>query len=78
MKLKYNRDIELRVPGLGIFQPNQCVPIESDDQKVRYLNSGYFDLIKEREIKKTKKIKRNKKSKKKGIDKLCQSDQEDI
>ncbi len=74
MLLKYNRDIELRVPGLGVFQPDQFVVVRDERKAKRYLDSGYFDLIKEREIKKTKKTK---KSKKKGVGKLCQSDQED-
>ena len=64
MKLKYNRNIELEVVGIGTFKPGQCVLIENDNQAAKYLKSGYFDLVKE----KKKKI-RVKKSKKKGVDK---------
>ena len=63
MKLKYNRDIELEVVGIGIFQPNVVITISDESGAKKYLDTGYFDEIKEEEIK----IKR-KKSKKKGVD----------
>ena len=56
MKLKYNRDSRLEIVGLGIFDPDQTVQIENDDQAYKYIRTGYFDLIKEKEIiKKSKK-----------------------
>lgn len=64
MLLKYNRDIELRVLGLGIFQPDQFVVVGNKDKAKKYLDSGHFDLVKE----KKRKVK-IKKSKKKGVDK---------
>ena len=62
MLLKYNRDIELEVVGLGIFQPDQFVVVGDKDKAKRYLDTGYFDEVKE----KKRKVK---KSKKKGVDK---------
>ena len=64
MKLKYNRNIELEVVGIGIFQPNVVITISDESEAKKYLDTGYFDEVKEKEIK----IKR-KKSKKKGADK---------
>ena len=64
MLLKYNRNSELEVVGLGIFQPDQFVVVGDEEKAKKYLDTGYFDEIKEKEIK----IKR-KKSKKKGVDK---------
>ena len=56
MKLKYNRDSRLEIVGLGIFDPDQIVSIKNDDQAYKYIKTGYFDLIKEKEIiKKSKK-----------------------
>ena len=54
MKLKYNRDTELEIVGIGIFEPGQTMSIENDDQAYKYIKTGYFDLIKEKEIKKRK------------------------
>jgi len=62
MKLKYNRDTELEIVGIGIFQPNQFVVVGDEEKAKKYLDSGYFDLVKE----KKRKVK---KSKKKGVDK---------
>ena len=62
MLLKYNRDIELEVVGLGVFQPDQFVVVGDKDKAKRYLDTGYFDEVKE----KKRKVK---KSKKKGVDK---------
>jgi len=66
MKLRYNRDTELEVVGLGIFKPEQVIIIgDENETKIRnYLDSGYFDLVQE----KKKKLK-VRKSKKKGDDK---------
>jgi len=57
MKLKYNRDTELEVVGLGIFQPNEFVIVGDEEKAKKYLDSGYFDEIKERKVK-IKKLKR--------------------
>ena len=62
MLLKFNRKIELEVVGLGVFQPDQFVVVRDEEKAKRYLDSGYFDLVKE----KKRKVK---KSKKKGADK---------
>jgi len=62
MLLKFNRDIELEVVGLGIFQPDQFVVVGDEEKAKKYLDTGYFDLVKE----KKRKVK---KSKKKGVDK---------
>jgi len=61
MLLKFNRKTELEVVGLGVFQPDQFVVVGDEARAKRYLDSGYFDLVKE----KKRKIK---KSKKKGSD----------
>jgi len=61
MKLKFNRDHELEVVGLGVFEPGQFVIADDEARAKKYLDTGYFDLIKE----KNKKVK---KSKKKGDD----------
>ncbi len=58
MKLKYNRGSELEVVGFGIFKPKAIVTIDDDLEIKRYLDSGYFDEIKERKVKiKSKKYK---------------------
>jgi len=61
MKLKYNRDRELEIVGLGVFEPGQFVVANDESRAKKYLDSGYFDKVKE----KKKKVK---KSKKKGDD----------
>jgi len=63
MLLKYNRDTELEIVGIGIFEPGQTMPIENDNQAYKYIKTGYFDLVKEKVN-----IKKSKKSKKKGDD----------
>jgi len=63
MKLKYNRKTELEVVGLGVFKPNEFVVTDDELKARKYLDTGYFDLVKE------KKRKIKKKSKKKGADK---------
>jgi hypothetical protein len=57
MLLKYNRDTELEVVGLGTFQPNEFVVVGDEEKAKKYLDTGYFDLIKEKK-KKVKKSKR--------------------
>jgi len=64
LKLKYNRTSELEVVGFGVFKPSQVITIDDELEAKRYLNSGYFDLVKERK----RKVK-PKKSKKKGAEK---------
>ena len=63
MKLKYNRDTKLEIVGIGIFQPNQFVVIGDEKRAKKYLETGYFDEIKEAKIKV-----KSKKSKSKGSD----------
>jgi len=60
MILKFNRDTELEVVGLGIFQPNEFVVVGDEEKAKKYLDTGYFDLVKEKKEK-------VKKSKKKGV-----------
>ena len=62
MLLKYNCNSELEITGLGIFQPNQFIVVGDEEKAKKYLDSGYFDLVKEKK-------RRVKKSKKKGVDK---------
>ena len=62
MKLKYNRDTELEVVGLGVFKPNEFLVTDDELKARKYLDTGYFDLIKE----KKRKVK---KSKRKGVEK---------
>ena len=57
MLLKYNRKTELEITGLGIFQPNQFVVVGDEEKAKKYLDSGYFDLVKEKK-RKVKKLKR--------------------
>ena len=63
MILKFNRKTELEIVGLGVFKPNEFVVADDESRAKKYLDSGYFDLVKE------KKRKIKKKSKKKGADK---------
>ena len=57
MLLKYNRKTELEITGLGIFQPDQFVVVGDEEKAKKYLDSGYFDLVKEKK-RKVKKLKR--------------------
>ncbi len=61
MILKYNQDTELEIIGIGIFKPGQFVVADDEARAKKYLDSGYFDMVKEK--------KKRKKSKKKGVDK---------
>lgn len=56
MLLKFNRDTELEVVGLGIFKPNEFVVTDDEARAKKYLDTGYFDLVKEkkRKVKKSK------------------------
>jgi len=62
MLLKFNRTDEIDVVGIGIFGPGDIAIVKDEKKTKKYLDSGYFDIIKEKK-------KRNK-SKKKGVDKL--------
>ena len=62
MKLKYNRDTKLEIVGLGVFKPNEFLVTDDELKARKYLDTGYFDLIKE----KKRKVK---KSKRKGVEK---------
>lgn len=64
MILKFNRKTELEVVGLGVFQPDHFVVVGDEEKAKKYLDTGYFDLVKERK----RKIKKRR-SKKKGVDK---------
>ena len=59
MILKFNRNIELEIVGIGVFGPNEFVSVDDEKRAKKYLDSGYFDIVKE---------KKKKKSKKKGVD----------
>lgn len=67
MLLKFNRDTELEVVGLGIFKPNEFIVTDDELKAKKYLDSGYFDEVKE--VKTKVKVKKVKKSKKKGAEK---------
>ena len=62
MLLKFNRKDKIDVVGIGIFEPGEFVVTKDEASAKRYLDSGYFGLVKEK--------KKGKKSKKKGVDKL--------
>lgn len=57
MELKFNRDRELEVIGLGVFKPNEFVVIDNELKARKYLDTGYFDLVKEKK-RKLKNLKR--------------------
>ena len=61
MLLKFNKNTELEILGIGTFIPGQFVVVDNEARAKKYLDSGYFDLVKEK--------KKRKKSKKKGVDK---------
>ena len=62
MLLNFNRKTELEVVGLGIFNPNKFVVTDDEAKAKKYLDTGYFDLVKERKEK-------VKKSREEGVDK---------
>ncbi len=61
MLLKFNRNSELEIVGLGVYSPGWKDEVK-DELGKKMLDTGYFDLVKERKRK-------VKKSKKKGVDK---------
>ena len=61
MRLKFNRNTELEILGIGIFAPGFKCRIDDEVLAKKYIDSGYFDIVKEK--------KKVKKSKKKGVDK---------
>lgn len=63
MLLKYNRKDELEIVGIGVFGPGQFVVADDEARAKKYLDSGYFDLVKGKRAK-------AKIFKKKGVDKL--------
>ena len=58
MKLKYNRNAELEVVGLGVFEPGQFVVADDPARAKKYLDSGYFDIVKEKKRKVKKLIRK--------------------
>jgi len=68
--VKFNRSLDLEIPGLGTFRIGDCVILPTQNQANIYIESGYFDLVKVKEkVKEKKRV--IKKYKKKGVDKLC-------
>jgi len=63
MMLRFNRNDELEIVGIGVFSPGDFVVADDEARAKKYIDSGYFDLVKEKEAK-------ARKSKKKGVDKL--------
>jgi hypothetical protein len=59
--LKFNKNTELEILGIGTFIPGQFVVTDDEAKAKKYIDSGYFDIVKEK--------KKRKKSKKKGVDK---------
>jgi len=55
----------LEVVGLGVFEPGEVMTIDDEAKVKNYLDTGYFDEVKERK-KKPKYKSKIKKSKKKG------------
>ena len=62
MLLKFNKNTELEILGIGTFKPGEFVVTDDEARAKKYIDSGYFDLVKEKK-------KKTKKSKKKGVDK---------
>ena len=61
VKIKFNRSMGLEIHGLGMFTPNQFVVVGDEEKAKRYLDSGYFDLVKVKEKKKVVKKYRKRK-----------------
>ncbi len=57
MLLKFNKNTELEILGIGIFKPGEFVVADDPARAKKYLDSGYFDEIKERK----KRIKKKRK-----------------
>jgi len=66
IKVKFNRNMELEIPGLGTFKTGETLMVSNENVANHYIRSGYFDLVKVKEKKKMVK-----KYKKKGDDKKC-------
>ena len=66
IKVKFNRSLDLEIPGLGTFRIGDCVILPTQNQANIYIESGYFDLVKVKEKKRVVK-----KYKKKGVDEKC-------
>ena len=62
MKLKFKGIDERWIVGFGVYKPGEIREIKDNILSKSMLETGYFDLVKE----KNKKVK---KSKKKGVDK---------
>jgi len=62
MKLKFKGIDERWIVGFGVYRPGEIREIKDNILSKSMLDTGYFDLVKE----KNKKVK---KSKKKGVDK---------
>jgi len=62
MKLKFKGIDERWIVGFGVYRPGEIREIKDNILSKSMLETGYFDLVKE----KNKKVK---KSKKKGVDK---------
>ena len=69
MIFKFNRNTELEIIGIGIFAPGDFVVADDPVKARKYIDSDYFDLVKEKKVKK---------SKRKGVDKPCHKVKEDI
>jgi len=72
MKLKFKGIDERWIVGFGVYRPGEIREIKDNILSKSMLDTGYFDEVKEKEIK----IKR-KKSKKKGAEKSWDKVQED-
>ena len=66
IKVKFNRSLDLEIPGLGTFKTGEIVMVSNENVANHYIRSGYFDLVKVKEKKRVVK-----KYKKKGVDELC-------
>ena len=60
MILKFNKNRELEIIGIGIFGHGEIIVTEDPLKAKKYLDSGYFDIV----IEKKKPKKERKKSKK--------------
>ena len=51
MRLKFNRKDELEIVGIGVFGPGEFVVTDDEARAKKYLDSGYFDIVKEKKAK---------------------------
>jgi len=70
MKLKFKGIDERWIVGFGVYRPGETREIKDNILSKSMLETGYFDEIKEKKIKK--------KSKKKGVEKSWDREQGDI